>query len=477
MTMRKQFHISLFLLSVLFALVLGSQQAYGDDTNLDFWWDYGEADEKNATFAPAMDKEITRKTRVEVVALERRKNFVADEYLQIRYLIRVPFDVRIDERKLPQELAPFKIIGFHFGQRRAIKNDRDMELQELLLTVRLDDTSFPYDTYVLPSFDLHYQYDTIVGNNRILREETVGTGEILLEKVPVYVRVQQQRNSGLLWDVFPCLLEIHADKSVNFLNLDQNSESDSLMQLKPAYPFVLQGQTRSEFLSNRYRVIRYEFMIAVQDFRMQPFTLTFPQIIWQQEGGQPESKNVITPESPVFFIQQITADSTQLNPLKKDIPESPDERYILLEFPLQILWTIITFGLFWVSFLFWQHHQQKGKDSKVFSISETVPGVYDKWLWQNFVLGLQVIKTRREFQRKPGQKNCVHLRVLLARRSVLRLPVKHKLTIAEVCALTADELAQLGGRKQDIIELKQLDNQLESGHYNKLRENPREDEE
>ena len=64
---------------------------------------------------------------------------------------------------------------------------------------------------------------------------------------------------------------------------------------------------------------------------------------------------------------------------------------------------------------------------------------------------------------------------MLARRSALRLPVKHKMTVAEVFALTAEELAQLGGNKQDIIELKQLEHQLESGHYNKLRDNSRED--
>ena len=113
MTKRKQFYISLVFLSFFSVWGLGNQRAYADNTNLDFWWDYGEADEEHATFAPAMDKEITRKTRVEVVTLARHTVFVADEYLQIRYLIRVPFDVRIDEKKLPQELMPFKIAGFH----------------------------------------------------------------------------------------------------------------------------------------------------------------------------------------------------------------------------------------------------------------------------------------------------------------------------------------------------------------------------
>jgi hypothetical protein len=466
----QQFYISLFLLSVLSAL-FGSLQAYGDDPNVDYWWDYGEADEEHATFAPAMDKEITRKTRVEVVTLARHTVFVADEYLQIRYLIRVPFDVRIDEKRLPQglDLTPFDITGFHFGQRRAVKNDRDMELQELRLTLRLD-TSLPYDTYVLPSFDLHYQYDTIVGNSRVPQKDKAATKEILLEKVPVYVRVLQQHNSGFLWDVFPCLLEIHADNSVKFFNLYQKNEADSLMRFKPVYPFVLQGRTRSEFSNGQYRVMRYEFMIVVQDFRNQPFTLTFPKIIWQQEGISPESKNVITPESPVFFIQRITADSSRLNPLKKTIPEPQEARYRLLDVPLQILWAILTFGFFWLSFLFWQHHRQKKKDGKVPWISKTAPPAYDRWLWQNFVLGFQIIKARHRFQRKPGQKNCAYLREMLARRSALRLPVKHKMTVAEVCALTADELAQLGGRKQDISELMQLEHQLESGQYNKLRD-------
>jgi hypothetical protein len=463
----------LFLLSALSALMLGRHQAYGGDSHEDFWWDYGETDKKHATFAPAMDKEISRKTRVEVVALEKRKVFVADEYLRIRYLIRVPFDVHIDEKKLPRELQPFEIIGFHFGQRRAIKNDRDMELQELLLTLRLD-TSFSYDTYVLSSFDLHYQYDTIVGSSRILQKETAATEEIPLEKVPVYVRVLQPHNTGFLWDIFPCLLEIHADNSVNFLNLDLNSEADSLLQFKPAYPFLLLGQTRSEFASGGYRVIQYEFMLAVQDFRNQPFALAFPQIIWQQKDALSESKNVITPESAEFFIERITAESTRLNPLKKNVPEPPDERYRALEFPLQVFWAIFTFGLFWLSFLFWLHYQQKSKGGKIFRISKNASPAYDRWPWQNFVLGYQIIKARHKFQKNPNQKSCACLRELLARKSVLRLPVKHKMTVAEVCALTADELTQLGAGKQDITELMQLEHQLESGQYNKLQDNLRE---
>ena len=120
-------------------------------------------------------------------------------------------------------------------------------------------------------------------------------------------------------------------------------------------------------------------------------------------------------------------------------------------------------------FLFWQHHRQKKKDGKVPWISKTAPPAYDRWLWQNFVLGFQIIKARREFQKNPNQKNCAYLRELLARRSALSLPVKHKLTVAEAYALTADELAQLGGRKQDITELMQLEHHLQSGLYDKLR--------
>jgi hypothetical protein len=467
--------MSFVFLVLISMLGLGSHRVFADNETPDFWSDYGEADKKNATYAPGMDKEINRKTRVEVVTLEKSKVFVADEYLQLRYLIRVPFDVRIDEKKLPQELMPFKIAGFHFGKRRAIKNDRDIELQELLLTLRLNDPSFPNDTYVLPSFDLHYQYDAIVGNSRILQERIIATEEIFLEKVPVYVRVQQQRDTGFLWDTIPCFLEIHTDNSVVFLNLDQNIEVDTLMQFKPVYPFVLQGQTKSEFSSDHYRVIRYEFMVAVQNFRSQPFTLKFPQIAWQHEGASPESKNVITPEAPVFFIQQITTDSTRLNSMRKLIPEPLDERYRLLDLPFQILWTIMTLGLFWLTFLFWQYHKQK-QDGKVPRISKPVQPVFDKWPWQRLVLGLLVLKARFEFKKNPGQKSCAYLRELLARNSALRLPAKLKVTVAEACALTAYEIAQLGGRKQDITELIQLEHHLQSGTYDKMKDNSQEGE-
>lgn len=474
MIQRGKNFISFFLLFVLFASVLCSQQAYGDDPNLDFWWDYGEADEKHATFAPAMEKEITRKTRVEVVALEKHKIFVADEYLQIRYLIRVPFDVRIDEKKLPQELTPFEIVAFHFGQRRAIKNDRDMELQELLLTLRLA-PSFPYDTYILPSFDLHYQFDTIVGNSRLPQEESVTLEEISLEKVPVYVRVQQQRNTGFLWDAIPCLLEIHADNSVNFLNLNLNSEDDVLLQFKPDYPFVLQNKKRSMAPSEHYRVIRYEFVVAVQDFRGQPFTLTFPQVTWKQKGATPESENVITSESPAFFVQQITTESTRVSPLKKNIPELSDERYILLDLPLQILWSLIILGIFWFSFLSWQYHKQK-MAVKVDRISKPVQPAYDKWPWQKVILGFLIIRARHQFQKNPNQKNCEYLRDLLARRIAMQLSSGHKMSVAQVYALTANELAQLGGRKQELSVLIQLEGQLESDHYCKLQDNSEEAE-
>lgn len=469
MIKQKQLYISLVISSLLAALVLCGLKAYSEITPEDFWWLYGETDEKNATFAPAMDREITRKTRVEVVTPEKHKIFVADEYLQIRYLILVPFDVRIDEKKVPDKLAPFEITGFHFGPRKAIKNERDMEHQDLLLTLRLN-SSFPYDTYTLPSFDLHYQYDTIVGNNRIPQEETVATGEIFLEKVPVYVRVSQQRNTGFLWDVFPCFLELHADNSVTFLRLDQNSDDDPLLQFSPSYPFVMREQRRSEFSSDQFRVILYEFMVAVQDFREQPFSLAYPQIAWQQEGVLPESRNIITPEPFIFFIKSITEDNTRVNPLKKYISVPPGERYLWLGLPLRILWSMVVLSLFCISILYWHHYRQKEKIDKVPLATGAEQPAYDKWPWKNLVLGFLIMNSRRKYQKKPNPKSCACLRELLARRAGTKLPAKNKLTIAQICALTADELAQLGGRKQDIDELYQLDHQLESGQYDKLRD-------
>lgn len=469
MTKRNQFYISLVFLSFFAVLGLGPRKVVADDTYPDFWWDYGEVDEKHATYAPAMEREITRKTGVEIIAHEKRKVFVADEYIQIRFFIKVPFDVYIDENRLPEKLTPFEIAGFHFGQRKVIENDRDMELQELLLTLRLD-SSFPYGTYVLPSFDLHYQYDTIVGNKHVPRKDRAATEEISLEKVPVYARAIQQRNTGFLWDTFPCLIEIHAVNSLNFLNIDQNSEADVLMQFKPSYPFVLQGITKSEFANDQYRVLRYKFMVAVQDFRNQPFTLAFPQIVWQQDGSSPESKNVITPESPVFFMKHITTGSTSINPMKRYLAEPQGERYRLLDLPFQMLWTIIAIGLFWLTFLIWQQHNQKKKDGKFFRSNKPVRPVYDRWIWRKVILSFLVIKARREFQKKPGPKRCAHLRELLARRVALGLPAKYKLTIAEVCALTAAELLRLGGREQDVAELIQLEHHLESGQYKKMRD-------
>ena len=347
-----------------------------------------------------------------------------------------------------------------------------MELQELLLTLRLN-SSFPYDTYVLPSFDLHYQYDTIAGNNRIPQRDTATTGEVLLEKVPVYVRVKQQRNTGFLWDTIPCLLEIHADNSVNFLNLGLNSEVDAFMQFKPVYPFMLQDKTKAMLSNDHYRVIRYEFMVALQDFRDQPFTLTFPQVDWQQEGSSSESKNVITLESPAFFIQQITTDSTRLSPLKKYIPEPSGERYRLLDLQLQILWTLIVFSMLWFTFLVWEYHKQK-KGTKIPLTSKDVQPAYDKWLWQKVILDFLIIRARHQFQKNPNQRNCGCLRELLVRRSAMRLSSKHKMSVAQAYALTAEGLDQLGGRKEDITGLVQLERQLESGLYSKLRENSQE---
>jgi hypothetical protein len=42
---------------------------------------------------------------------------------------------------------------------------------------------------------------------------------------------------------------------------------------------------------------------------------------------------------------------------------------------------------------------------------------------------------------------------------------------AEINALTAAELAQLGGGEHDIAELVQLEKQLEEGRYTKLEDN------
>ena len=448
-------------------MMLGWRVAYGDDTDVDFWWDYGEVDEGNVTFAPAMDKEISRKTRVEIVYSEKHRKFVADEFVRIRYVIRVPFDVRIDEKKLPQELAPFNIIAFRFSQRRAIINERDMEQQELLLTLR-PDASLPYDTYVLPSFNLHYQYDTIVGNSHIPQEETIATGEILLEKVPVYVRALQQGNTGFLWDIFPCLVEVHADNSVVFLNFDQNSTDDPFPQFTPEYPFMLLDQRRSASANNLYRVIRYEFMLAVQDFGSQPVTLMFPNITWQHEGAAPEGINFITPKPCLFFIQRITTDTTRIIPLKKNIHEPPGERYRMLDFPLHILLATVVFGLFWIMFLVWHHFRQQEKIRTVPQVSRPVHPLHDRWPWQRLALVFRIVKARRAFYKRPGPKSCAFLRELLARRSAIRMFDKNKLTTAEICALTARELARLGGRKQDIAELLQLDHLLETGRYDKL---------
>ncbi len=459
----KEFHITLFLVALISGMAADGPQAHGNELNPDFWWDYGETDKKHATFAPAMEKEISRKTRVRVVVPEGRQIFVADELLQVRYLLHVPFDVRIDERKLPEELPPFEIVGFHFGRRRAIRDDRDMELQELLLSLRLP-PSFPGDTYTLPSCDLYYQYDTIVGNRRLPQEETVDTGAIQLEKVSVYVRVQQERNTGFLWDAMPCRLEIHADNSVAFLSPDIQGNDDTLLQFEPLYPFLLRSRSRTILPRDHYRIIRYEFMISLQDFRDQPFTLRFPQIVWRQQGTSAESATTITPAAPVFYIQQLTGDATRVSPLKQYIPAVPGERYRLLGLPLRILLALSVVGICWFTILLLQHYRLK-KGTRMPPTDKEATPLYDKWLWQKVLLGYQVARARRRFQNNPNERNCAILHALLARRIAMGLRRKHAMSVAQACALTAEEFLQLGAARQDTREMAGLEKQLASGHY------------
>lgn len=467
MIKQRQLSIALFFLSMLSILLFGRQQACAGDPHEDFWWDYGEADEKHATFAPAMDKEIQRKTVVDVFTPQKPEFFIADESLQIRYLIRVPFDVRIDEKMLPEKLEPFEIANFHFGPRTAIKSERDIEQQDLVLTVRLDESS-PYGTYTLPSFDLHYQYDTIAGNKRIPMKGNVATGEIFLEKVPAYVRVKQQRNTGLIGDVFPCFVELHADNSVLFPNLNQKSDADPLQQFKPGYPFMIRKTRRTEFTSEHYRVLRYVFMVVVQSNSDQHFTLAFPDIAWQQTGALSGHESILTPAPLFFFIKKISDSTTGAAPLKKQLPEPPGDRDFLLVLPLRSLIVMFVLTLFWFLLLFRQHQRQREKIAQTAEISWQQQPVYDKWPWKSFVLWFLVMAARREFQKDPTRQNCANLRNLLARNLAMRLSIENRLSIEQACALTAGELIQLGCRKEDIEEIQQLDDQLESDRYERL---------
>jgi len=495
-------------LNIVFVLILAlfwiaADRTLAQDSNPDFWWDVGEADKEHATYAPAEARELIRKHTVSVQTFARKRSFVGDEPVQILYRIAVPFHVRIAAENFQQSMPPFVVTSLNVGRRFAVPKIKDLELQQVTVTVRLP-ARYDYGTYTLPPLKIPYEYDVITATDRHISKETVSASTVALEKVPLSVTIRQQHDTGFIADPFPVGLEIHLDHKARILNeFPPDTPQRGIVYLagyEPQSPIVLLKRQRTEAMARHYQVIRWLYTVAIHDISTQPFQLDMPPVIWRHAQGenspplnnyQPEQTGQTNPApqragvfvsdsdpaihtfspAPIsFMIRSITLDNKAFKSQKSVRSEPAAEKTLLLTVPrlaLMVCAGILFLGLLTqgIRLLMSRQHQVE----PIPDAGKAVPSrpVYDKWPWQRYSLRHQLRKAREAFQENPAAHGSA-LRLLLGRLAALRLPPEERPSIQEVGAMTAAEFRQLVGDCPEIAELEELDRSLETGRYRSL---------
>jgi hypothetical protein len=486
-------------LCLVFVLILAlfwmpADRTLAQDSNPDFWWDVGEADKEHTTYAPADVRELSRQNTVSVQTFARKRSFVGDEPVQIRYRIAVPFHVRIATENFQQRMPPFVVTSLHVGRRFAVPKIKDLERLQVTVTLRLP-AGNDYGTYTVPPLKIPYEYDVITTIDRHITRETVSAAPVALEKVPLSVATVQQHDTGFIGDPFAVGLEIHLDHQARILNEDPPDIPQRgivyLADYAPQSPFVLLKQQRTETLAQDYQVIRWQYTVAVHDISDQPFKLQMPPVIWRHDQGnnslpldnkQPEQTGSVivpdrdpvihtfNPEPVSFMIRSITRDIKAFKPHKSVRPEPGAEKTLLLTVPRLVLMMcagILFLGLLAQGIRLLMRRQHLAEPVPDGGKAGPSKPVYDKWPWQRFSLQHQLRKTREAFQENPAA-HASALRLLLGRLAALRLPPEERPSIQEASAMTAAEFRQLVGDCPEILELEELDRRLETERYRSL---------
>ncbi len=373
-----------FCLAILILLGVATHYtwAWAEYTQDDFWWLAGEADTEHATFAPSDMIEITRDFSVRIKTIAPKRYVVGNEPVQVRYRVFMPFSVRIDTERYRQDVLPFRIIALQVGERRAVQKVRDLEVQEVTITVSLTQ-EHGYGTYTLPALQVPYEYILMTDGGQNTIQKVAVAESVDLQKVPIYLDVLHTHTIGAIGDPFVFSLEIHKDDRVEVLNeypFDEHKRGVSyLSAYDPKTPFIVLKQARSHSAAENYQVIRWHYTVAVHDIDAKAFELAMPQVIWQKVPHEilPEKRSkedgreqeiledrgaansqargpfTIDPDPLFIQVRSITRGSDKYQPLKGIFIDPDDERSVLFSVPLVSMWLLSGAAFLWaLGFIF-----------------------------------------------------------------------------------------------------------------------------
>jgi hypothetical protein len=415
--------------------------------------------------------------RIRINTYTHKPYFVGDEPVPIRYDIYVPLHVRIKEINYRAVIKPFELVAVNAESRTAVPNIRDIEVQRIMLLVRLP-VKHAYGEHVLPSLSIPYEYDLIAGD---VGKGVLSSEEVKLRKVSLFVDVVQEHDIGVIGDILNVDVKIHADNGAEILNEYPPEKGQKNLVYLSGYevrdPFVLLDSIRDEFRSEHYRIIRWRYAVAAHGIGGEAFELPVPQVVWRKHDEGPvssmdETLHTVTPGPIRFMLRSITEKGDTFKPMKGVRSESLRERAWLLTLPRVTIWVFYGAGILLVFVHLTQMlRARKLKMSRLPAVEmqERPRKNYDRWPLQKFIIKRRKIKAWETYKREPSKDACKELRDILARRAAMRLGKKERISIQEACAMTASELERLVGETPEIACIRELDQRLETGKFTTLR--------
>jgi hypothetical protein len=376
-----------------------------------------------------------------------------------------------------ESVKPFELVSINMESRAAVARTRDIEKYRIILVVRLP-VEHAYGSYALPSLRIPYEYDLVTGD---VRKGVLLTEEVKLKKVSLFVDVVQEHDTGVIGDIFKFGMEIHADNSAEVLNEypPEKGQNDLvyLSGYKARDPFVSVDSRRDEFRSVHYRVIRWRYAVAAHGAGGAIFELPVPQVVWQKHDERPvsiinETLRTVTPDPVRIILRSITDKGDTFKPIKEVRSESLRERAWLLTLPRITIRVLYGIGILLVFVHVTQTLRiRKLKMSRlpVEEMPESKGKDYDRWPFQKVRMRRWINRAWETYKREPTKDTCIKLRNILARRAVMRLGKKERVSIQEACAMTASELKRIVGETPEIACIRELDQRLETGKFTKLR--------
>ncbi|HER63567.1 MAG TPA: hypothetical protein ENO11_06290, partial [Desulfobacteraceae bacterium] len=322
------------------------------------------------------DEEMN-KVRVEI--LDGRRHFVGDEPLTIEYLVMFPFGARMLRESVTRDIAPFEVISLQIGRRASALAGKNLEAVPISLTIRLP-KEFAIDVYTLPAISVRLSFEHFAVAGQKKEEIEVTSESVQLHKVPLYVDVVQRNDRGTIGDALPFRIEVHAGKGSGILN-EYPPETPVkgiiyLSEYSPEPPVVLLERRRSGFVAESYRIISWDYVIALHDLNEEGAIVELPPVIWTRQLEEKTASNedagtesvgrsrntvidnlsaeagenlkIIQPDPITIRSYGIISTDSSFNPLKDPPGRTDSEEFLLYTLPLFIFLAGLVLTLLWL---------------------------------------------------------------------------------------------------------------------------------